>query len=108
MSTAVSTETLEQITEKYERGLYLQAFEASKQLGPLQELKDASAQVLGGRLANNLGAPRLGSVLHRLAYQQAPTNHEVVLFYALTMAARRGPLATMQLVDSHPLMNDAR
>ena len=107
MPTAVSPEILEQITEIYERGLYLQAFEASKQLGPLQELKDVAAQVLGGRLANNLGAPRLGSVLHRLAFQQAPTNHEVVLFYVLTMAARRGPLATMQLVESLPLMNDA-
>ncbi len=107
MNTLENSSMLTEVYRLYTSGLYLQAFEASKPLGPLALWKDPQAQVLGGRLANCLGGPRLGRLLHRLAYQQTPEDHKVTVFYALVMLGRRGLWETFRWAEKQTHMASA-
>lgn len=99
MNPQVDTATFEQMRDLYHQGQYLQAYEMSKQFGPLREWTDPQMRVLGGRMAHNLGAERLGRVLHRLAYQENPEIPEVRYFYTLSMSSRWGPLETWRRIE---------
>ncbi len=88
----LATTSLAQVRQLYEQGLYLQALEAGKALGPIHQWQGVEARLLGGRLATNLGAMRLGRVLHRLAWREAPEDSEVRFFYVLALLDRRGVL----------------
>ena len=90
--TEVAATTRSQLEELYHNGQYLQAYDIAQKLGPLKEWTDPSLQVLGGRLAHNLGSERLGRIMHRSAYQTAPDHPEVTYFYALSMSSKWGPL----------------
>ncbi|MFK8112036.1 MAG: hypothetical protein AB8B91_07525, partial [Rubripirellula sp.] len=95
-SATADTATIDQLKTLHQQGLYLQAYEVAKQLGPLKEWTGSDAQLIGGRLAHNLGSERLGRLMHRSAYQTNPNDPEVIYFYALSMMHRRGPLVTWE------------
>lgn len=86
---------IEELTSLHNRGLYLQAFDLTHKVGPLKEWRDPSMQVIGGRLAHNLGSSRLGRIMHWAAYQQNPDDPEIAYFYVLSMSDRWGPLKTL-------------
>jgi cellulose synthase operon protein C len=88
----VSDGDLRRIRDLYDRGLYLQAWQASTQVGPLREWRGTSARVVAGRLAGNLGAPRLGRVLHFRSWRDDRENLEALYSYATALLDRRGPL----------------
>jgi len=62
-------ETLRQVEDLYEQGRYLSAFDAGRALGPLSTWPGTEGRILAGRLAANLGAPRLAQALCRLAWR---------------------------------------
>lgn len=95
----VASDALGVVADLYHQGRYLQAYEASRPLGPLSQWRGAAARVLAGRLAHNLGASRLGTTLHRLALREHPDVAEVRYFYALGMFHRRGPWRTWQWIQ---------
>ena len=72
---------LAQIEQLYDQGRYMDALDASKPLGPLQRWPGAAGRVLAGRLAGNLGSPRLGRILHWLAGREYP-QHPAAQYYA--------------------------
>jgi tetratricopeptide (TPR) repeat protein len=77
----------------YERGQYLKAHTAATAFGPLKDWAGTDAQVLAGRMAGNLGAPRLAAWLHRRAWRGAPEHPQAIGYYARQRLASRGPLA---------------
>src|SRR5690348_16652084 len=93
--------TIEQLThvqDLYDQGLMMRAWEAAKAIGPLREWRGAAGRVLAGRLANNLGAPRVGRILHRLAYREDASDPEVAYFHAFAFYERRGPFFMRELL----------
>ena len=101
MSTETSAATfVAQMKELHGRGLYLQAYEVAKQLGPFENWTDVDQLLIGGRLAHNLGSSRLGRVMHRRAYATEPTHPLVQYFYVLSMSQRRSSLQTWELMES--------
>jgi tetratricopeptide (TPR) repeat protein len=95
---AVAPEDLEKILGVYQRGLCLQAFELAKALGPLHLWSGTDACSLAGRLAANLGAPRLSRRLHLRAFRQDARNSEARFYRAYLELECRGPLAAWNLL----------
>ena len=56
----IPTADLAPIRDLYGRGLYIQALRAADRFGPLTDWSNTAARLLGGRLALQLGAARLG------------------------------------------------
>lgn len=92
---------LETIQSLYDRGLYLQAYEASKELGPLAEWRGVDGRVLAGRLAGNLGSDRLQIVSHWLAFREYPENDQALCYAARTMIRRWGPYFAIRWMDQY-------
>jgi cellulose synthase operon protein C len=88
------------ITELYERGLCLQAWEAARAFGNPTAWIGTEARVLAGRLAMNLGAVHLGCRLHMRAYHRDPKSPLARYYFALTVFQLRGPLATWNLLNT--------
>src|SRR5262249_25288104 len=89
---AATPPDLAAVQDLYEQGLYLQAYRLAEQIGPLNKWPGPSAKVLAGRLAMNLGGPRLGRRFHISAWRQAPDLPEVRYYYARVLLEKRGPL----------------
>jgi len=88
----IAAPDLQRVRDLYDRGLYLQAWKAAEALGPLREWRGTPARVLAGRLAGNLGASRLGRVLHFRAWRDDRDNLEALYSYGYALLDRRGPL----------------
>jgi tetratricopeptide (TPR) repeat protein len=93
----IAPRELDRVRELYQRGLCLQAYHLAQALGPLREWTTTDARILAGRLAVNLGAPRLAAWHHMLAWRKDPEHFEACYYYAQTLLYRRGPLASWQL-----------
>src|SRR3954468_10569294 len=93
---------LDQVQQLYDAGLYLQAFEASKAGGSLASWAGSRARTLAGRLASNIGASRLGAVLHWQAWKEDRQNLDICSYHAHTLLHRRGPLATFEFLEKCP------
>lgn len=95
------------IRELYGRGLYRQAYAAAEALGPLRAWAGTPARLIGGRLAIQLGAPRLGRGLHLAAYRSTPGHPEAVYYHARYRLEKFGPLAAWRFLRRHPDWSDA-
>ncbi|HKB06190.1 MAG TPA: hypothetical protein VKD90_28600 [Gemmataceae bacterium] len=90
------------IRELYARGLYVQALRVAEQFGPLRDWSNTPARLLGGRLAIQVGAARLGRWLHLRAYRDTPTHPEAIYYHARYRLERFGPAAAWRFLRSHP------
>lgn len=90
-SPAPSSE-LGKILALYECGQYIDAYTMGEKLGPLREWRTADGRVMAGRLANNLGAPRLGRALHWLAWREFPDHPYCQYYGAMAYWSRFGPV----------------
>ncbi|MDG3004459.1 C39 family peptidase [Paludisphaera mucosa] len=95
---AAAPADLGRIRELYEAGDYLGAFEVARGLGPMTRWPGASAKVLAGRLAWQLGAVRLGLALPLRAWRDDPRDPEALYYRARAMLGRRGPLAAWRFL----------
>jgi tetratricopeptide (TPR) repeat protein len=95
------------IRELYARGRYRQALEAAQPLGPLVTWSNAPARLLAGRLAMQLGAPRLGRKLHAAAYRSTPSNLEAVYYHARYRFEKFGPLSAWRFMVDQVDWSDA-
>ena len=98
------TETLDssahdKVTQLYEKGLYLQAYEFAKDVGPLDKWTGARSRVLGSRIANHVGSMRLGRTLLRLAHRRFPDDPEVQYFHTYAMLGRWGAYKSFQVMN---------
>jgi cellulose synthase operon protein C len=102
----LTSEQLIAIQDLYDRGLAVQAYELGTRHAPLALWQSAEGQVLAGRLAMLLGAPRLGLWMHRRAYREAPQNADACYFYALAIAHSQGGYAAWRWMGRHTLPGD--
>ena len=108
-SVEVAPHIVAEVTRLYEAGLIVQAYELARTAAPLDAWGGTTGRLIAGRLAGNLGAPRLGRYLHILAYCGARSNAEAVYYYAATVLQFRGPYATWRLFekwDASGLLNN--
>lgn len=93
---------LTRVLELYEQGLYIDSLAAGNSLGDIRQWAGPEGRVMAGRLANNLGAPRLGRALHWLAYRQWPQHPYCIYYGGLANWSRFGTLRGWQkLADVH-------
>jgi tetratricopeptide (TPR) repeat protein len=87
----VAPEVTAGVRALYERGRYLDAFEAARAGGPLQAWRGAEALEIGARLAGNVGAERLGELLIIRAHREHPHDPAIAVHYGLHLVSR-GPM----------------
>ena len=90
------------IRELYARGMYVQALRVAERFGPLAEWSNTPGRLLGGRLAIQLGAARLGRWLHLRAYRDTPAHPEAIYYHARYRLERFGPLGAWKFLRAHP------
>jgi tetratricopeptide (TPR) repeat protein len=106
-SVVVPANDLRHILALYQQGLCLQAYERAQMFGPLATWASAPARVLAGRLAVNLGAPKLAYWLHLRAWRADRGDPEARYFYGRSLFERRGPLAAWKFLQRLGDMPDA-
>lgn len=89
---------LARVKDLYDRGLYVQAWRASQIAGPLADWEGVEPRLLAGRLAYNIGAPRIAQALHMRAWRDDHDDPNALYFYARVIAERHGPLAALEFV----------
>src|SRR5579864_8079394 len=87
----VSSKELERITKIYDKGLYLQAYQQAEKIGPLRHWTGTRARILAGRLAGNLGGPRLGEWHFIRAWRGDRNDPEASWFYGRYVLDADGP-----------------
>ena len=88
----VSSSDLARVLELYEDGRYLRAYELALGFGPLAAWTGTAARLVAGRMAMNLGAPRLAVAFHLLAWREDPSDAEANDYRARALLGRKGPL----------------
>lgn len=96
-----ATTQLERVQQFFDVGKYLQALEAGKNLGPVSTWQGIEGRILAGRLAARLGAPRLGYVLHYLAWRDDPADYRAREFYARVKLQRSKLWAAWKFLQNH-------
>jgi tetratricopeptide (TPR) repeat protein len=95
------------VRELYLQGRYRQALAAGERFGPVAGWAGPAGRLLGGRLAIQLGGPRLGRRLHLLAFRESPAYPEAVYYHARYRLERFGPLSCWRFQQQHPDWSDA-
>lgn len=85
----MTAEDLGDLRELYRQGLFLQAFERAPR--PLPEWPGTDGQILAGRMAAVLGAPRLSDALLLKAYRRDPADLRAFYYHAKAVLNTRGP-----------------
>jgi tetratricopeptide (TPR) repeat protein len=99
----VTPEQLAHLFRLYDDGLYLQAYQQAMAIGPLDRWRNTDARVLAGRLAGNLGAPRLADWHFLSAWRRDREHAEALWFYVRALLTRHGPLAAWKFVHGKTL-----
>lgn len=89
-----------EVERLYEQGLYMQAWRLGTSAVPLREWPGTEGLVLAGRLAANIGAPRLAHALHLRAWRRDPSHPQAHLYYATGLLHRFGPLAALEFMGA--------
>jgi len=80
----------------------LQAYEQSRDLGPLATWEGTEARVFAGRLAAQLGSSRLARVLHSRAFRDDPGSPEARYYAGFEVIANRGWYEAWRFVQETP------
>jgi len=88
----LTAEQVAALQDLYDRAMNLQAVRLADTIGPLRAWRGSAARVLAGRLAMNVGAPKLGRALHWLAWRESPNDPDALYYYGRHIVDRRGPL----------------
>ncbi|TAJ17750.1 MAG: tetratricopeptide repeat protein [Planctomycetota bacterium] len=104
----VSPEEVAEITRLYDSGLYVQACARATALGQMREWRGTAARLIGGRLAANVGAPRLSDWLHLRAWRDDRGSAEAAYFVCSYISRRRGPLAAWRFLRGLPAFPRAK
>jgi hypothetical protein len=73
---------LTRIRDLYAQGHYRRAHDVATAYGPMRAWTGTAARLIGGRLAIQLGAPRLGRRMHLVAFRSTPAYPEAVYYHA--------------------------
>jgi tetratricopeptide (TPR) repeat protein len=93
---------LERLEALYERGFYVQAWKEGSAWGNLRAWPTPAGQVLAGRLAFHLGAPRFSLRLQARAWRRNLRNYHAAYSYSWQILQYRGPLAAWDFLELYP------
>jgi tetratricopeptide (TPR) repeat protein len=102
-----SAAEIAQLRELYSQGRYMQAWALAQRFAPLRSWRGTSARLIAGRLAMQLGAPKLGRQLHLLAWRQAPAHLEAIYYQARYLLERFGPVTAWRFARQYLDWSDA-
>ena len=103
----VASEDNRRVLDLYEDGFSLQAYELAATIGPLESWSGTAARIVAGRIAMNVGAPRLAIAHHVRARRDDPTDPEANYYYVRAMLGRKGPLHALNFFRSIGELDDA-
>src|SRR5260370_39816484 len=103
----VASKDLERIIKIYDKGLYLQAYQQAEKNGPLSRWTGTRARILAGRLAGNLGGPRLGECHFIRAWRQDRTDPEASWFFGRYVLDSLGPWKALQFLKNQGTFPEA-
>jgi len=103
----IPSSDLIRVRDLYNQGLYRQALESVASFQPIRDWSNTPARLIGGRLAIQLGAPKLGRGLHLLAFRATPTYPEAIYYHARYRFERFGPFAVWRFMREHLDWSDA-
>ena len=86
-----TAEIIGKVRALYEQGLFLQAYHASQDAGPLHTWTGTAETLWAARLAFQLASPTLANWLIRRAWRSDPLDPESRFFNAFRIFRRRGP-----------------
>jgi tetratricopeptide (TPR) repeat protein len=95
------------IKSHYADGHYLRALAAGERFGPLRTWGGPGGRLMAGRLAMQLGAPRMGRRLHALAAREYPANLEAIYYAGRYRLERFGPYSCWRYLKQHTDWQDA-
>lgn len=98
---------LARVRELYHSGHYLSAHGAAEAVAPLRDWSGPAARLLAGRLAIQLGAPKLGRRLHLVAFRESHAYPEALYYHARYRLERFGPFSAWRFMRNHPDWSDA-
>lgn len=107
MSVDPVSSDIARLREFYSRGCYRQAYDAASAFGVMRHWQETPARLIGGRLAMQVGAPKLGRKLHAAAFRSTPSNLEAVYYHARYRFERYGPLSCLRFTRQHDDWADA-
>jgi hypothetical protein len=88
----IPADTLAGVQALYDAGLCRQAYELAVAMAPLAEWDGVEARILAGRIALNMGAPRLASRHHTGAFHAASGQIRTQAYYLEVVLGMRGPV----------------
>ena len=99
---------LQRIRDLYYQGRYRQALAVGEPYGPLRTWTGPASRLMAGRLALQLGAPRMGHQLHLVAFRESPAYPEAIYYHARYRLETFGPLSCWHFLRQHPDWSDAQ
>ena len=78
----IAASDLARILDLYTSGLYVQAYRLGASVAPLKDWEGTAARLLAGRLARQIGSPRLSRWHMIRAYRGQPTHPEAIYYHA--------------------------
>jgi tetratricopeptide (TPR) repeat protein len=104
----IAAADLARILDLYTRGLYVQAYHLGASFAPMAQWSGTAARLLAGRLARQLGAPRLSRWQMIRAYRGQPTHPEAIYYHARYFLEKHNLLAAWRFLrDERDVVNDA-
>ena len=96
-----TAQDLAPIQTLYDQGLYVQAWELSCAIGPLQTWRGAPGRVLAGRLAGHVGASRLSNILHLRGWLEHQDSPDALYYHVSAISSSRGPYPALEILQRH-------
>src|SRR5262245_7873564 len=94
----IAAADLARILDLYTRGLYVQAYQLGASFAPLADWTGTAARLVAGRLARQLGAPKLSRWQMIKAYRGQPTHPEAIYYHARYFLERHNLLAAWRFL----------
>lgn len=98
----IPPDAVAEIVRLYETGLYVQACTSAGKFPSPWEWRGTAACLIGGRVANNVHAPRLSRALHARAWRHDKRSPEAAYYFAYSLFSSRGPLAPWKFLRRLP------
>ncbi len=103
----IASAEIVRIKELYLEGRYRAAYDVGAAHGPIAAWAGPAARLIAGRLAMQLGAPRLGRQLHALVYRESPAYLEAVYYHARYRLEAFGPYSCWRFSQDQVEWNEA-
>lgn len=94
----IAANELSPVLDLYSQGLYRQAYQKASAIAPLPDWDGTAARLLAGRIARQVGAPRLSRWHFLKAYRGQPSYPEAIYYHARYLLEAQDTLAAWRFL----------